>query len=874
MRQFSAEFGRAIDAFNTKDFAKAEKILARIRKAPPRYFEVEHLLGIIMLMQSRYLDALKYIGSALEIKSNDEQALSNYGYALKCLNRADEALKYFARSLAVNPRNAVTHQNIGTILADYSHNYLEALGQFEQAITFQPNFSEAYSSKGNCLEKLRRYDEAFAAYDRALSIKPDLAEAWLGRGNVFCDLKRYDEAFAAYDRALSIKPDLAEAWLGRGNVSRDLKRYDEAFGAYDKALSIRPDFAEARLGRGDVSRDLKRYDQAFAAYDKALSIKPDLAEAWLGRGNVFRDLKRYDEAFAAYDRALSIKPDLAEAWLGRGNVSCDLARHDEAFAAYDRALSIKSDLAEGWLGRGNISRDLKRYDEAFAAYGKALSIRPDLAEAWLGRGNVCYELKRYDEALAAYDKALSIQSDFEGAEGARLFAKTSLCSWKNLETEIANLTTSIKLGKANSVPFSFLAFSNSPEDQLRCAKTWVATNYPQALKSIWRGTIYKHDKIRVGYVSADFRQHPVAHLIAGVFECHDRSRFETTAISIGPKDNSEIRSRLEGSFDEFVDAWAIGSADIAKKILEAEIDILIDLNGFTENARTEIFAHRPAPIQVSYLGYPGTLGSSYIDYVIADPTLIPASQQNSYIEKVAYLPHSYLPHDKESRVISNGSAGRREFGLPDKGFIFCCFNNAYKYNPNVFGSWLKLLEAVDHSVLWLSENNTIAADNLKKEAVIAGVDPDRLVFAKRLPSAQEHLARYRLADLFLDTLPYNAHSTASDALWAGLPVLTQMGNTFAGRVAASLLNAVDLPELITHSQEEYEARAIELALNREMLQAIRERLQRNRLTTPLFDTALYTKHLEAAYKAMYQRYQTGLPPDHIEVPSRAIADLR
>jgi protein O-GlcNAc transferase len=738
MRQFSAEFRRAIDAFNANDLVKAEKILARIRKASHRHFEVEHLLGIIMLVQSRYSDALKYIGSALEIKRNDDQALSNYGYALKCLNRAEEALKYFTRSLAVNPRNAVTHQNIGTILADYNHNYLEALVQFEQAISFHPNFSDAYSSKGNCLEKLKRYDEAFAAYDRALSIKPDLAEAWLGRGN--------------------------------------------------------------------VSRDLKRPDEGFAAYDKALSIKPDLAEAWLGRGNVFCDLKHYDEAFAAYDKARSIKPHLAEAWLGRGNVSCDL----------------------------------KRYDEAFAAYDKAVSIKPDL----------------------------------EAAEGARLFARTSLCSWENLEAEIANLTTSIKLGKANSVPFVFLAFSNSPEDQLRCAKTWVATKHPQALKSVWRGTIYKHDKIRVGYVSADFRQHPVARVIAGVFECHDRSQFETTAISIGPNDNSEIRLRLEGSFDKFVDAWAISSADIAKKILEAEIDILIDLNGFTENARTEIFAHRPAPIQVSYLGYPGTMGSNYIDYVIADPTLIPASHQNSYAENVAYLPHSYLPHDNESRIISNGSLGRREFGLPDNGFIFCCFNNAYKYNPTVFRRWLKLLEAVDHSVLWLSENNTIAADNLKKEAIIAGVDPGRLVFAKRLPSAEDHLARYRLADIFLDTLPYNAHTTASDALWAGLPVLTQMGNTFAGRVAASLLSAIDLPELITHSRDEYEALAIELAHNREKLQAIREKLQRNRLTTPLFDTALYTKHLEAAYKAMYQRYQTGLPPDHIEVPPRAIAEIR
>ncbi len=492
------------------------------------------------------------------------------------------------------------------------------------------------------------------------------------------------------------------------------------------------------------------------------------------------------------------------------------------------------------------SLELKRYDEALAAHDKALALKPDLAEAWLGRGNLFTELRRYDEAFAAYDKAFAIKPDLVGLEGSRLHTKMNLCNWENFESDCNHLIGSVRDDKQND-PFAFLGINSSTEDQYNCARLWISKQHPPANQPLWKGEIYKHDKIRIGYVSTDLRQHPVANLLAGVFECHNRSQFELTAFSIGPNDDSEMRQRLEGSFDKFVDATALNSADIAKKIREAEIDILIDLNGFTQQARTEVFARRPVPIQVNYLGYPGTMGASYIDYIIGDPILIPASQQNSYMEKVVYLPHSYLPHDDRSRIISDQAFERSEFGLPEQSFVFCCFNNAYKLNPNIFRLWMKLLKAVEGSVLWLSENNATAAGNLRNEAIDAGVNPERLVFAKRLPSSADHLARHRLADLFLDTLPYNAHTTASDALWAGLPVLTQIGSTFAGRVAASLLNAINLPELITETPEEYERLAIDLATHPEKLAAIKRKLANNRLTTPLFNTRLFTRHIEAAY---------------------------
>ena len=349
-------------------------------------------------------------------------------------------------------------------------------------------------------------------------------------------------------------------------------------------------------------------------------------------------------------------------------------------------------------------RRLKRYDEAFAAYDKALALKPDLAEAWLGRGNVFVDLKRYDEAFAAYDKALALKPDLVGAEGARLHAKMHICDWINFDSECAHLISSVKNRKANTSPFAFLAISSSSDDQLQCAKLWVAEKYPPSQKPIWQGEHYRHDRIRVAYVSADFREHPVSHLMAGMFECHDKSRFDVTAISFGPDDNSEMRQRLKASFEHFIDAKTYSDDQIANLTKSLEIDILIDLMGFTANSRTSIFARRSAPIQVNYLGYPGTMGASYIDYIIADQTVIPDECRNFYSEKIAILPNTYQVNDRK-RVISDKVFNRSDVGLPQQGFVFCCFNNNYKITPHVFDCWMRILKQVEGSVLWLLEVN-------------------------------------------------------------------------------------------------------------------------------------------------------------------------
>jgi predicted O-linked N-acetylglucosamine transferase (SPINDLY family) len=424
----------------------------------------------------------------------------------------------------------------------------------------------------------------------------------------------------------------------------------------------------------------------------------------------------------------------------------------------------------------------------------------------------------------------------------------------------------VKNKKPNTSPFVLLGISASPDDQLQCAKSWVAEKWPLSKKAIWQGERYKHDRIRIAYVSADLRQHPVSFLIAGMLECHDKSRFDVTGISLGPDESSEIRQRLKSAFEHFIDAETFGDEHIAKLVRSAEVDILVDLMGFTTDSRTGIFARRPAPIQINYLGFPGTMGAKYIDYILADRVVIPEEARECYSENAVYLPDSFMANDSK-RKVSARLPRRSDCNLPETGFVFCSFNNGHKIVPETFNIWMSLLRQLDNGVLWLSNTNETAIRNLRREAQNRGVDPSRLVFAERVALNEDHLARHKLADLFLDTLPYNAHTSASDALWAGLPVLTCLGQTFAGRVAASLLNAIDLPELITTTPEAYEQMAIDLATHPDKLAIIKRKLAGNRLAAPLFNTRLYTRHIEAAYTAMYERHQAGLPPDHIIVPT-------
>jgi protein O-GlcNAc transferase len=685
------------------------------------------------------------------------------------------------------------------------------------------------------------------------------------RAKLLMELGRHDTAMAALDQFVAKFPNLAEAWFGRSNVLFTAARYDEALSDAERAIALKPGFAEAWLARGNALDELKRHDEALVAYDKALGLFPNLPAAWHGRGNALSALKRHDEALVAYDRALALAPALGEAWLGRGLVLNAHDRYREALNAFDRAAASTPSLVEVWLGRGRAFYELHSYEEALAAYKKALTLKPDLAETLADCGKTYIRLGQVDKALNAYNRALAIKSDIKYAKGDRIHLKLQLSDWTNLDAEISDVVALVRARQIPIAPFEFLAISPSPEDQLTCTKQCLADQ--PAHPAVWRGEIYAHDRIRIGYFSADFRNHPVGRLAVGLLEAHDKSRFETIALSSGPDDGSDQRHRIKSAVEDFVDVRNRSDADLVALIRRREIDILIDVMGFTLAGRFGVLARRAAPIQVNFLGYPATMGADWVDYIIADRTIIPAEHFQFYGERVVWLPHTYQANDDKNRIAERTTT-RSECGLPETAFVFCCFNNTFKINPQIFDVWMRLLAATANSVLWLLGTNPTAERNLRSEAERRGIAPDRLIFAPRIAVA-DHMARHRQADLFLDTLPYNAHTTASDALWTGLPLVTCRGETFAGRVAASVLTAAGLPELITTSLEDYEALALKLAHDSALLGGMKEKLRHNRDSYPLFDTARFTRHIEAAYETIWRAYQDGRAPAAFAVESLA-----
>jgi predicted O-linked N-acetylglucosamine transferase (SPINDLY family) len=698
----------------------------------------------------------------------------------------------------------------------------------------------------------------------ALRVRPNAPEALINLWRIQSELGDQAAAVATYKKALAADPKSALAHSNLSILLRKEGQGEEALRHCEAALELEPNYPDAHSNRGNVLFDLERYEEALTAYNKAVALAPDHDSAHLGRGNVFKALERPDDALSAYDRAIGCNPNLVETWLARGELLTDLGRHDEALAAFDRARQLKPDSAEAWLGCGNSLIRLRRHDAAFGAYDRALALMPDLPAALLGRGNVFVEFKRFADAFAAYDKALNLDPElaWHFAAGHRLFTKLSICDWNELDADLTYLLSMLRQDKPVSYPFPILSMPSTPADQLLCAKLAIA-DMPAA-RRLWNGEVYSHDRIRVAYLSSDLREHAVAYLTAGLFEHHDKSRFETIAISFEAEKESAIGRRIKASFDRFIDASAQSDQQIAELIRRHEIDIAVDLNGFTRNFRLGVFARRPAPLQVNYLGYAGTMGADCYDYIVADSTVIPKEHIEFYSEKVVWLPGSFMAND-DQRAIAERAPSRAELQLPETGFVFCSFNQSYKIEPVVFDIWMRLLKAVDGSVLWLKDNDPTATANLRREAGRRGVAAERLIFAPSVPDIADHLARQRRADLFLDTLLYNAHTTASDALWAGVPVVTCLGATFAGRVAASLVRAVGLPELVTESLADYEALALKLAREPELLAATKAKLAENRKSFPLFDTQRFTHDMEAAYIQMWQRAQRGEPPENFAV---------
>lgn len=673
----------------------------------------------------------------------------------------------------------------------------------------------------------------------------------------------FPKALESLDRALTLNAHNPDLHVDKGKILNEMGRPEDALLCLDQALAINGRHPIALDLKASILLLLKRPADTLEIFDRLLQIAPNHSRTLNNRGLALTELARYDDAIASFRSAAATDQKNPEIWVNLGNVLCKSQSYSDALAAYGNALTINPRFAEAWLGRGNALASLKQYEEALSAADKALANKPDLPEAWDLRGGAHAKLRKPEEAIRAYSEAMRKDPHLPFLKGHLLEQKMLCCDWSNIGSIIAGIESDIALERPSAAPFGLLGVVSSEQSLQRAAQLCGATLYPPASNVTRRPADKAARKIRVGYLSGEFRVHAISHLLTGVLEEHDRSSFDVFILDNGWDDKSDLRRRIVAAANEVVDLAKLSDAAAVDAIRKAGIDILININGYLDDHRMGVFARRAAPIQVNYLGFPGTYGCDYIDYIIADRFVIPEDRRSFYTEKVVYLPHCYQPNDC-TKTIGTTIFKREELGLPERGFVFCCFNNNYKIVPEVFDCWARILKRLDGSVLWLLKSNEISVSNLIKEAAARDISPDRLVFAERMPLA-DHLARHQLAGLFLDTLPYNAHTTASDALWTGLPVLTQTGTAFPGRVATSLLNAVGLPELAVRTRQDYEDTAVRLASHPAELDLLKNKLLKNKPTAPLFNTQLYARHIEQAFKAMFDRHKQGLDPAHISI---------
>ena len=632
----------------------------------------------------------------------------------------------------------------------------------------------------------------------------------------------------------------------------------EAEEVYRRILELWQSDLTARYMIGVIKLQQGLAGEALALLEPLIAQAPDNADIRTQCGLARQELGDPQQAMADFDQALTLTPGNALTLLYRGNLLTQTGSPAQALRDYQHLIEIAPGFDEAWFRAGGALWLLERPDEALASYGRALELNPRRFGAAFNRGTILLKLERYDEAFATFEAARNLAPDHPYLLGALVSAVEGGCDFARWPEFQALAIDTVREGRAVIPPLAFLPLSDDGELRRKCSENFVADRVPGPRQVLWTGERYHHDRIRVAYLSSDFRQHATADLIAGLIERHDRTRFEITAISFGHDDGSAMRARLLKAFDRFEDVRPYSDAEVARLLRQGEYDIAVDLKGHTEEARPGILAQRPCPVQVNYLGYPGTIGAPWLDYVIADAKVLPFDHQPFYSEKIVHLPRCYQVNDRARSIAETPTRG--DAGLPQSGFVFCCFNAAWKITPVMFDVWMRLLLDVPGSLLWLLADNDPAQSNLRAAAMAKGVDPARLIFAPRIPSPA-HLARQRLADLFLDTLPYNAHTTASDALWAGLPLLTCRGGQFDGRVAASLLETMELGELVTSDLDAYEATARALACDAVRLADLRHRLAENRLTGPLFDTDGFRRDIEAVYSRMVEISRAGRAPE-------------
>jgi protein O-GlcNAc transferase len=794
---------------------------------------------------------------------------------LACHQQGDlkQAEINYLKILNFSPENADALHLLG-VLSNQKQDFTAAFDLISRALQIVPRQPIFHSNLANALRDSGRCEQAIAAYQKALQLKPDLFETHINMGIAYDQLAKFDSAVSAYQKAISLKPDSADAYYNLGNSFKEQRLEDKAIDCYRQAIAINPLFAEAYYNLAIVLERQANDEAAIDCLKQCLRIHPQWAEAYNNLGNLCKRQDLHDQALAHYQQAVQLKPQFYVAQNNLGNALKDLGCWPEAIACYQEALRVQPQYAEAYLNLGITLAESDRPVEAVDHFQAAVCINPDFAAAHNYLGITLADLGKHGEAIDCFERAIEINPDYSEAYCYLIYQLQYICDWSRLETASEKLDQLIGPAAPGGQfvpqpPFIHMTRHPDPEHQLINARAWCRKMIPPARSGIplfpFDRRHLKTGKLTIGYLSGDFHDHATAHLMLGVFGLHNRSKLQINCYSYGPDDHSAYRAQIRQQSDLFVDLRELSHIDAARRIYADEVDILVDLKGHTRGARLGILASRPAPIQVHYLGFPGTTGADFIDYLITDRIVTPVEHASYYSEKLVYLPHSYQVNDQQQKIAPCDWT-RKDWGLPDQGFVFSSFNLPYKIDSLMFDCWMRILNRIPDSVLWLFSPGAQTIHHLKQEAGHRGVDPRRLVFADKLPKV-EHLARLQLADLALDTRMVNGHTTTSDSLWAGVPVITLEGTHFASRVSASLLNAIGLPELIAANLGAYERLAIHLAMHSEALIRIKAKLAHNRLTQPLFDTSGFVDYLEAAYQKMGCLFREGQKPQQFEIPA-------
>lgn len=850
---------RALSFHEKKEFAQALKIYEFILKKEPNHFQTLNLAGLIYQEQGRDQLALEKFKKALALEKRFY--LTHYSAASSCLKLGEH-------------QQAVDHLNA--------------------AIALSPQEYQAYINKGTALHKLGKLESSLLNYQRSILIKADFAPSHFNLACLLRDMKdekSHSLCLKSFERSIELSPQDYPAYINLANELSDKKDYKGAVLLLSRSIAIGPNLSEAYFNKGTTQFLGKMYASSKESLTRAILLDPDSYGGWNNLGNACKEMALFEDATKAYKNALKLasKSQRPETLYNLGVVQHQMGLYEDAKQNYDHSLSIDGDFIKAINARGLALRQLKEYKQSIADFKRVMSIDPDYEYAL---GNLIHtqmhaadwsswsSCSAWSEGpVGPVEPVKPTANDSTGINSSKPLLSNQ--RFQNTRFLVHEMIVNIEQSKNVSHPFPVLALIDSPSLHLKSSKLWVQDKHSEPLGSQERAQLTVKElatarpmpfeaaplnkRIRIAYLSADFHNHATAFLMAELFELHAKDKFEIFAISFGPNTEDDMQKRIKGAVEHFIDVKDMGDIEIANLCKAKGIDIAVDLKGFTLDSKFNIFVHRCAPAQVSYLGYPGTSGSDCMDYLIADKVCIPPEYEKFYSETIIYLPDSYQINDSKRRI-EPCKKTKLDHGLPIQSFVFCCFNSTYKITPPVFTIWMDLLKKVESSVLWLLEDDLQIAANLKSEAILRGVDPQRLIFANRLP-LPEHLGRHIHADLFLDTLPYNAHTTASDALWAGLPVLTQIGKGFAARVGASLLSALGLQELITQNDEEYTRLALHLATHRDELKNIRHKLQIAKTKAPLFKSAEFTKYLENAYREIFKRQQLRLPKEPIYIQS-------